>query len=159
MSSSCNCDCNENCNCEKSDYSVFCNSQIYGKDDKPDIKFFYKDGTEIRVSEIIMSTSGTVVSVIDESGKEIFKDHFDICSNFLEVPGIGFLRPGSIVRIKENEYQLNFGEHANISNQRLISWYLRPMSMSTNPDPLGRVTSESITLTCSHINEIDLVTI
>ena len=135
------------------------NGQIFRKT-KPDLKVFHKDGSEIHVSEIIISPEGEIVSVIDVEGTELYRDSFDVCQNFLEVPGVGFLRPGSVVRIEDQEYVLNFGEHINISNQCLISWYLSPCGgIESVPDPLGRNTSEDRTLYMSMIDEIDLVTV
>lgn len=136
---------------------IHVSAQVF-KNYKPDIKVFFKDGTEIILSEIILSPSGEIISVISTDGHEYFKDDIDICQNFLEVPGVGFLKPGSIVRIKGQEYILNYGDHTNISNQRLISWYLTPHGAEMKLDPLGRATAEDRTLYVSMINDIDLVT-
>ena len=47
----------------------------------------------------------------------------------------------------------------NISNQRMISWYLTPIVRESTPDPLGRVVSEDRTLYMYMIDMIDLVTV
>lgn len=138
---------------------IHVNGQVFRKT-KPDLKIFHKDGSEVSASEVIISPDGKVISVIDTDGTEHYRDGLEICQNFLEVPGIGFLKPGSVVRIRGQEYVLNFGEHTNISNQNLISWYLTPHGgVEMTPDPLGRVTSEDRTLYTDMIDDIDLVTI
>lgn len=138
---------------------IHVNAQVFKKH-KPDLKVFHKDGSEVIVSEMIFSPEGEIVSVIDTDGTEFYREGLEICQNFLEVPGVGFLRPGSVVRIKGQEYVLNFGEHTNISNQTLISWFLSPCGgIESVPDPLGRNTSEDRTLYMGMVDEIDLVTI
>ena len=139
---------------------IYINGQVF-RSLKPDLKIFHKDGIEVNASEVILSPEGKIISVLDTEGVEHYRDYLEICQNFLEVPGVGFLRPGSVVRIRGQEYVLNFGKHTNISNQSLISWYLSPLGRGVEmaPDPLGRVTSEDRTLYTDMIDEIDLVTI
>lgn len=132
--------------------------QIF-KEGKPDLKFFTLDGFEIEVSDVILSKSGKILSVTDTSGTEFFREEFFVCNEFLTVPGVGHLKPGSLVRIEGQTYELLYGPHINISNQNLISWYLRPREVCATPDPLGRVTSEDRTLYLEMIDKIDLVTV
>lgn len=57
------------------------------------------------------------------------KDTYTYTTECLYVLGIGFLIPGDIVKLKLTdwkEYELNFGWHTNISNQKIYSWYLVP---------------------------------
>lgn len=137
---------------------IYLCSQIQ-KEVKPDIRVYLKDGRQVDASDIILSSDGQVISVTGSDGSEYVAEAVDLCQNFLEVPGVGFLKPGTLVRIKGQEYELNFGEHVNISNQHLISWYITPVNVSTQVDPLGRPCSENRTLYMGMINDIDLVTV
>lgn len=136
---------------------IYCTPQYY--EEEPDLKFFLKeDGTEISVSDIVLSSGGQVMSITDTEGKEYQRDSFDVCKNFLHVPGIGYFRSGCVVKLNGRSYSLNYGDHVNISNQRIISWYLTPECFESDPDPLGRVSSSDVTLSVDDINKICLVT-
>lgn len=138
---------------------VSVNSQIYNT--KPIIKAFTKDGTEVKISEVILDiNTGGIITIVDESGHEYICNCLDVCTDFLEVPGVGFLKPGTKVHLSgEGEYILKHGEHTNISNQTMIGWYLDPTGALCKLDPLGRVCGESRTLYKEMINRIDLVTV
>lgn len=88
--------------------------------------------------------------------------------NFLPVPGVGYITPGAGVTYKNDKYILEFGWHLNTSNQRIYSWYLRPVGveyefdhslqyMSNPMTPLD--SSVCKTLYYEMIDEIELIEI
>lgn len=133
---------------------IKCPSQVSRT--KPDLKFFFNDGNEIQVSDVVLGTDGEIIEISDVSGQSYNRDQFYVCKDFLLVPGIGYIKQGSQVVIGRNTYNLKFGEHTNLSNQRLISWYLEPVLIEEKTDPLGR-DHDVITLDLSMIDKINLV--
>lgn len=125
----------------------------------PDITVFLKDGTQLDISEIRVTEEGKISSVVTRSGDEYEKDSVNVIDKFLEVPGVGFLKPGTIIKFRGHDYVLNYGEHVNVSNQNLISWYLTSTSDKEEFDSLGRSMLTPRTLYLDMINEIDLITV
>ena len=97
----------------------------------PDLKIYTQDGYEIPVTEIRVDENGQINSIL--TSEELFlRDDVAIYNNFLPVPGVGYLRPGTEVIYKNKEYSLQFGWHKNISNQVLFTWYLDPIFNSND---------------------------
>lgn len=141
--------------------------------DCPDLKFYeISTGYELEVSSVIVNEKGQIYKVFtsDENG-EIYHEYLVpeeavMISNWLPVPGLGFLRPGTYVTYKHEKYCLMFGWHTNISNQEIYSWYLEPIEdgegvirsdndrnyMSTPEKPKGKICR---TLYHNMINEIE----
>lgn len=105
-------------------------SQIFKN--KPDIKVYSKKdpSQELSITSVNLDTEGHIVLVNTEDGQTIYSEDAEIYQNFLEVPGVGYLRPGTKVKLQSDSstYLLLFGWHTNISNQTIYSWYLRPLT-------------------------------
>lgn len=144
--------------------------------DCPDFKFYeVSTGYELEVSSAIVNEKGQIYKVFtsDENG-ELYREYLvpeeaTMVANWLPVPGIGYLRPGTRVVYKREEYCLKFGWHTNISNQEIYSWYLEPLKdegivrsdndrnyMSTPEKPKGKICR---TLYHNMINEIEDVNV
>ena len=137
---------------------VFVPSQI--PEEAPDLKFYkLVDGVEVVPRTVKFNTSGQVEEVTSIEEVTYGRHELEIVSMSLEVPGVGFLRPGTRVRIDDDTFVLNFGDHTNISNQRIISWYLTPDGAQCTPDPLGRAVCIDRTLYTEMIDQIDLITV
>lgn len=89
---------------------------------------------EINLVSVDVDTNGCYVIAHTEEGDQYSVNKLVVEKNFLHVPGVGHLRPGSKVRLDRdpNEYTLLFGWHTNISNQTIYSWYLRPVKEFDN---------------------------
>ena len=124
-------------------------AQIF--DNCPDVKMYLKSDLdasfsdksclprreeEINLTSIDVDTDGHYVVAHTEEGSQYFVDELVVEKNFLHVPGVGHLRPGSKVRLEKDptSYILLFGWHTNISNQTIYSWYLRPIKEFDDSD-------------------------
>lgn len=103
--------------------------------ERPDVEFYLKNpdgsrGVMINASQISLDTNGKYVTVLSEEGETYISEDIITEQLFLEVPGIGYLRPGTLIVLTGdlNEYELKFGWHTNASNQTINGWYLRPIS-------------------------------
>lgn len=115
------------------------NCQIYPN--KPNIKVYNKESpyTQLSITEVSLDTDGKIVFVRTEDGSQVVAEDTIIYQDFLEVPGVGYLKPGTFVRLDKDstKYVLLFGWHTNISNQTIYSWYLRPL-VEYSPEDTGR---------------------
>lgn len=106
----------------------------------PDVKFYDTNSLrEINATSVDLDTNGKFVVVHDDDGSTYYVDSgvISVEENFLEVPGLGYLKPGTKVVLdtdKTTTYVLNFGWHTNVSNQTIYSWYLRPITEVVNRD-------------------------
>lgn len=102
----------------------------------PKLKVYDKNGKEIKTTSVNLDTDGSVVSIVTEDGRLVYCDELLIFSNFLEVPGVGFLKSGTKVCLEGSDvvYTLLFGWHTNISNQTIFSWFLRKELEVKNQD-------------------------
>ena len=95
---------------------------------KADLKFIDLGGKTLPVRTIEMNEDSQIEELIlsvPVEDKDIYhKGEFLMIKELLEVPGIGRLSPGTIVRYENNNYVLLFGWHTNPSNQTIYSWYL-----------------------------------
>lgn len=111
-------------------------SQIYSV--QPMMKFYSKEDptVEISINSADFDTSGNVVMLYDVSGKSYYAEDLIIYQDFLDVPGIGYLRPGTKVKLDSDKtlYLLQYGWHTNISNQTIYSWYLHPIVEFSDKD-------------------------
>lgn len=125
----------------------------------PDVKMYLKSDLsshdpsyllnrekEIDLTSIDVDTDGRYVIAHTDEGRQYFIDDLIVERNFLNVPGVGYLRPGSKVRLENdfNEYVLLFGWHTNISNQTIYSWYLRPIKEFVDSEKENQYMSEPI---------------
>lgn len=104
-------------------------AQIFHQE--PQIKSYHKDSPSQEYDAISyqVDTEGKIISVTSETGEEVLSENLQIFQNYLYVPGVGYLRPGTKVWLDTNpydKYTLCFGWHTNISNQTIFSWFLRP---------------------------------
>lgn len=93
----------------------------------PDIKV-YRGTEELNITSADLDTSGKIVYVNTEEEQKLFADDLEVFKNFLPVPGVGYLKPGTKVEFEKETYVLLFGWHTNISNQQIYSWFLRPIT-------------------------------
>lgn len=113
-------------------------AQIFDK--CPDVKMYLKSDAvnplgipsrekEIDLISVDVDTEGQYVVAHTDDNEQYFVEDLIVEKNFLPVPGVGYLRPGTKVRLEGDptEYVLLFGWHTNISNQTIYSWYLRPI--------------------------------
>ena len=98
--------------------------QIY--DNKPNLKVYDKEGYEVKVGTVSYDNEGKIISITDDSGNTYLPENVNIYEDFLVVPGVGYLRPGTKVEYKNDLYYLEYGWHVNTSNQSIYSWYLVP---------------------------------
>lgn len=133
-------------------------------DNCPNIEIARKDdGSLVDATSVLVDGDGKFTKVLQsESVESISIDDVDVFTNFLPVPGVGYLKPKTKVRWKGKEYWLLFGWHTNISNQKIYSWFLRSTNETT--DTTGKVITlqgdhENKTLYFEMIDEIDLVTV
>ena len=119
-------------------------SQIYSV--QPMMKFYSKEDptVEISINSADFDTSGNVVMLYDVSGKSYYAEDLIIYQDFLDVPGIGYLRPGTKVKLDSDKtlYLLQYGWHTNISNQTIYSWYLHPIVEFSNNEKDAEYMSE-----------------
>lgn len=105
-------------------------SQIFKEN--PNIKVYSKEdpSQELSIITTNVDDEGRIVSVLTEDGQTILSEDVIIYQDFLYVPGVGYLKPGTKVRLQEDwsTYTLLFGWHTNVSNQTTYSWYLRPIT-------------------------------
>lgn len=141
--------------------------RMYLKSDPIDNQFHNESYIPTREKEIDLvsvdvNTDGQYVIAHTDEGRQYFVEDLVVEKHFLPVPGVGYLRPGSHIRLEKDptEYVLLFGWHTNISNQTIYSWYLRPIKEFDNPDenkymssPV-KVLSEDKTLYYEMINKI-----
>lgn len=112
------------CNCDSTPDSIELSSCISPND--PAMKFFY-NGCEVNAKLVKFSPNGEVESVVTYYEEELSGPLLTYEKYLLEVPGVGFLRPGTRVSLEGKEYVLLFGWHTNGSNQTIYSWYLNPL--------------------------------
>lgn len=102
--------------------------------DKPDIKFYDQTTMKEVPIEIIKLDKGHITNIFVKEKEGTYrevplKDVF-VCQDFLEVPGVGYLYPGTKVCLDDDQYHRTYvllqGWHTNISNQRIFGWFLRP---------------------------------
>lgn len=115
-------------------------SQIFSE--RPDVEMYTKksDGSRgpmINTTSVVVDDNGKYVLANTEEGETFFAEDLIIENLFLEVPGLGYLRPGVRVFLNDDpsEYSLQFGWHTNISNQTICGWYLRPEVEVCETDP------------------------
>lgn len=122
--------------------------QIYPE--KPFIKIYDKGtGIEIPAEMIKIDECGQIVSVLikkstetaedqsdstsQDSYEEILADKLNFYQDFLKVPGVGYLKPGTYVSLDNDRYgmtyELSLGWYHNSSNQDMYGWYLRPVEV------------------------------
>lgn len=111
-------------------------SQIFKT--SPNIRVYRKDDPqiEVNVTSVDLDTNGKIVILHDEEGNTIYSEDCLIYQDFLDVPGVGYLKPGTMVRLDDDltKYVLLFGWHTNISNQTIYSWFLRPLEEYSEED-------------------------
>ena len=90
----------------------------------PDMVFESLDGTPADIETITLNDKGYIESITTFEGKELYPEEFKFHNNLLEVPGIGYLTPGTRIVYEDKDYILNYGWHTNISNQCIYTWYL-----------------------------------
>lgn len=95
---------------------------------KADLKFTDLYNRTLPVREVYMNPDGQIEKLIlsePVNGQDIYyKGDFFIIKELLEVPGVGRLSPGTMVRYEGKDYLLLYGWHTNLSNQTIYSWYL-----------------------------------
>jgi len=97
----------------------------------PDMLFRDLDGNTLDVTSVNL-TDGTIQSVeVDEELLPSEEVQFE--KYLLEIPGLGWVAPGTRIIYKENDYVLNFGWHINSSNQNIYSWYLESLDVACRP--------------------------
>lgn len=93
-----------------------------------DLKFTDLYNRTLPVREVKMDSEGQIEKLILSTpidGQDVYhKGDFFIIKELLNVPGVGRLSPGTIVRYEDVDYVLLFGWHTNLSNQTIYSWYL-----------------------------------
>lgn len=111
--------------------------------DKPDIKFYDQSSMKEIPIEIVKLENGHISNIFTKKGEGTYeevplKDVF-IYQNFLEVPGVGFLYPGTKVCLDDDKYDRTYvllqDWHTNASNQRIFGWFLRPTDLVIKEDP------------------------
>ena len=115
----------------------------------PALQFQNIQEKTLPVSDVRMEDGKiTSIKLTEEiDGKDEYTiDEVFFNANFLFVPGIGYLSPGTIISYENCSYVLLFGWHTNPSNQTIYSWYL------ANDDVCHTLYHEMI-------NKIDLVKI
>lgn len=119
-------------------------SQIYPV--QPMMKFYSKEDptSEISITRADFDTFGNIVIVYDVDGKSYYAEDLIIYQDFLDVPGVGYLRPGTKVKLDSDKtlYSLQYGWHTNISNQTIYSWYLHPITEFSDNDKDTKYMSE-----------------
>lgn len=125
-----------------------------------DILFYGLQGEEYVPSEIIID-NGTIKSIKMSDETQILREDLIVVNNLLEVPGIGYIAPGAIIRFddEDEDYILNFGWHTNMSNQEIYSWYLSLIGKDEFPpyQVINRHKKCSRTLYKEMINKIKVV--
>lgn len=95
--------------------------------------FLDKNGNIINnVSNVDIAEDGrfsNLTYIVNEQEFHLSPSEYTYTNLILDVPGIGLARAGDIItleryREKAKRYELNFGWHSNISNQKLYTWYL-----------------------------------
>lgn len=92
-----------------------------------DLKFTDLQDRTLDVTSITLENGIiTKITAVGTGGEtqEYSAGSFFLIKEMLEIPGIGRLSPGTIVRYKGKDYLLLFGWHTNPSNQTIYSWYL-----------------------------------
>lgn len=125
-------ECSNNCTCQELDNDTVAELSSRISPDNPDIKFFY-DGCEVKVKFIKLSPSGEIESVVTYYERELSGPLLTYEKYLLDVPGVGYLCPGTRVSFEKKEYVLLHGWHTNGSNQTIFSWYLHSIYEGT-PD-------------------------
>lgn len=97
------------------------------QNEKPDILILDKQRNVLDVATIEYNENHQIVSIICSDESVHSPEDVTIITQFLEVPGIGFIPPGVAVYLGDNRYSLNYGWHVNSSGQNLCSWFLIPM--------------------------------
>ena len=83
-------------------------------------------GQQVKVATIELDpVDETIIHLTDPTGNPI--DDAIYQRYTLNIPGIGYIIPGSRVVWKEKDYVLQFGWHTNVSNQTIYTWYLEPL--------------------------------
>lgn len=132
-------------------------------DDCPDIEIVSKEDKRlVEAQSVNVDAEGKIISIMSD-GNLVDVSEVIVHKNFLPVPGVGYLKPGTLVRYQDDMYVLDFGWHTNISNQRIYSWFLKPTKEKSLRNPKLPIFSEwgssFKTLYYEMIDEIDLVTV
>lgn len=97
----------------------------------PDIKAYSKfTKQEIPLTKVDLDTNGNIVYLYATNEEQYSSDDVDIYKNFLHVPGVGDIKPGTLLNLDNDNttYVLLFGWHTNVSNQTIYSWFIRPLT-------------------------------
>ena len=91
------------------------------------------------VKHATLNDSGEIDSIMytDSSGNDqtLNRNQFTYTNLILNIPGLGFAYCGDIVYLEQfrkepTQFELDFGWHENVSNQKIFSWYLKPTDKS-----------------------------
>lgn len=111
--------------------------------DSSDIKVYDNNGTQLSVVSANYNSEGKLTSIITAEGTTYDSSSIKYYKNLLTVPGVGYLRPGTVVKYNNDLYILNFGWHHNISNLTIYSWYLTPYNTDNSVIPCQDYMSHS----------------
>lgn len=103
----------------------------------PSMKFYFNN-CEINVKSVNFSPNGEIESVVTYYEENLSGPSLKFEKYLLEVPGVGFICPGTRVYLDNKQYVLCHGWHTNISNQTIFSWYLHPLFEGSTDKTLYR---------------------
>lgn len=117
--------------------------------------FLFADTAEIipNIISVTFTEANTFdkLTYLDENETEVTLDvdQYTYTDLVLDIPGVGYAYSGDIVyveqfRQKPSQFQLLFGWHENVSNQKIFSWYLKP-TPDSNVDYIKTLYYEDLT--------------
>lgn len=113
----------------------------------PDLIFVDKfTNQKLDISVVNLNPDGVIESVVTTEGSLYTRASLDIFKDYLYVPGLGNITPGSRVIYKEKDYVLCYGWHTNISNQTICTWYLEALEEAVPPKTLYKEMIDEIEL-------------